>query len=175
MRRLLFLMPIAAFLVVGLLFYSGLNQGPPELLPSPLIGKSAPDFMLPAMDAGTPGFARADLGAGHVTVVNFWASWCAPCRVEQPILEALAAQKGVALYGIVYKDEPAKARAFLDELGNPFSRLIVDASGRSAIDWGVTGVPETFVVDGKGIIRQHYSGALTQEDLVGRILPAFGK
>jgi cytochrome c biogenesis protein CcmG/thiol:disulfide interchange protein DsbE len=171
MNRLLFFVPVVVAIGLGWLFYAGLNGRPPEVLPSPLIGKPAPDFTLPAMDAATPGFTRADLAAGHPTVVNFWASWCAPCRVEQPVLEALAAQKGVALYGVVYKDEADKSRGFLDELGNPFSRLIADANGRSAIDWGVTGVPETFVIDGQGIIRQHYSGALTEEDLQ-RILAA---
>ena len=102
---------------------------------------------------------------GKLLWVDFWASWCAPCRVEQPALKDLAKRPGITLYGVAYKDTPEKARAFLDELGNPFARIVADVPGRAAIDWGVTGVPETFVIDGLGVIRQHYSGALSDDDL----------
>lgn len=175
MRRLLFVLPILAFAGLAALFWKGLSGPPPSTLPSPLIGRPAPGIALPPLDAAVHGFDRADLAAGHPTLVNFWASWCAPCREEHPLLMALAAEKGIALYGVAYKDTPDKARAYLDDLGNPFARVDADMVGRVSIDWGVTGVPETFVVDGAGIVRAHYAGALTQEVLARVILPALGK
>jgi cytochrome c biogenesis protein CcmG, thiol:disulfide interchange protein DsbE len=170
MRRLLFVVPVVAAGLLAMLFYVSLSGPPPSELPSPLVGKPAPIFILPAL-AGAQGFTRGDLAQGHATLVNFWASWCAPCRVEHPLLAALAAQKNIALYGMAWKNKPGQARAFLDELGNPFTRIDVDENGRASIDWGVTGVPETFVVDGNGIIRAHYAGPLTPEVLSQIILP----
>lgn len=171
MRRLIFLVPIVAFVGLAWLFYAGLQEGPPSALPSPLIGKPAPNFVLPPLDGESPGFTRADLANGHPTVINFWASWCAPCRVEHPQLRALG-DRGVTLYGVAYKDTAEKARGFLNEMTNPFARIVADANGRAAIDWGVSGVPETFVIDGQGIVRLHYSGALTEQVIVDLILPA---
>lgn len=173
MKALRFVVPVIVLAGLAALFYSGLQSGPPGELPSPLIGKPAPNFSLPALDSHTHGFARADL-QGHPTIVNFWASWCPPCRVEHPMLMALARERGVVLYGVAYKDAPEKARAFLDELGNPFARVAMDRAGRVAIDWGVTGAPETFVVDAQGTVRAHVSGALTPEIFERVIRPALG-
>ena len=172
MKRLFFLVPVLIFVALAGLLYVGLFQGPPSLLPSPLVGKPAPEIALPALDAQAASFARAELGQGHPVIINFWASWCAPCRIEHSTLESLAAREGVTLYGVAYKDDPEKSRAFLTELGNPFGKINQDRDGRVAIDWGVTGVPETFVVDGKGVIRVHYAGPLNEELLQRLILPA---
>ncbi|HXJ03266.1 MAG TPA: DsbE family thiol:disulfide interchange protein [Micropepsaceae bacterium] len=172
MKRLFFLIPIVIFLGLAGLLFIGLFQGPPSLLPSPLVGKPAPDIALPALDAQASNFTRAELGQGKPIIINFWASWCVPCRLEHSTLEALAKRNGVTLYGVDYKDEPEKARAFLSELGNPFGKINQDKDGRVAIDWGVTGVPETFVVDSAGVIRMHYAGPLTDEVLDRLVLPA---
>jgi cytochrome c biogenesis protein CcmG/thiol:disulfide interchange protein DsbE len=128
-------------------------------LPSALIDRPVPDFSLPGLDgAGVPGLATADLG-GHVALINVFASWCLPCKAEHPVLAALA-KDGVAIYGINYKDKAQDARAWLAQLGNPYRRIGVDATGRTAIDWGVYGVPETFVVDAKGRIRYRHVGPI---------------
>ena len=175
MKRLFFLVPVVIFVGLAWLLYIGLFQGPPSLLPSPLVGKLAPDISLPALDAQAQNFDRAELGQGHPIIVNFWASWCVPCRLEHATLEALAARKGITLYGVDYKDKPEDARAFLTELGNPFGKINEDRDGRVAIDWGVTGVPETFVIDSKGIIRVHYAGPLNDQLVERLILPALEK
>ncbi len=109
--------------------------------------------------------------AKEPVLVDFWASWCAPCRVEAPVLKDMAERRGLTLYGVVYKDEPAKARAFLAELGNPFAKIVDDPDGRVGIDWGVYGVPETFVVDRQGRIAYKHIGALTPEVLNETVLP----
>jgi cytochrome c biogenesis protein CcmG/thiol:disulfide interchange protein DsbE len=171
-KRLFFLVPVVIFVGLAWLLYIGLFQGPPSALPSPLVGKSAPDISLPALDAQAQNFNRAELGQGRPIIVNFWASWCAPCRIEHSTLEALAARKDITLYGVDYKDKPEDARAFLSELGNPFGKINEDRDGRVAIDWGVTGVPETFVIDSKGIIRVHYAGPLNDQVVERLILPA---
>jgi len=180
MMRLFYLVPIAIFVVLGGLLYKSLFLGPPSELPSPLVGKTAPAIALPGLDATAQNFTRQELAGGRPTIVNFWASWCTPCRLEHPALMALAARKGITLYGVDYEDRPPRgspesARAFLDELGNPFGKIDRDSDGRAGIDWGITGVPETFVIDGKGVIRVHYAGPLTDEVLNRLILPALGK
>jgi cytochrome c biogenesis protein CcmG/thiol:disulfide interchange protein DsbE len=171
-KRLFYLVPVLVFVGLAVLFWAGLNGSPPSALPSPLVGKPAPDIALPALDAEAESFTRTELAKGRPTIINFWASWCAPCRIEHSTLEALAAKGGVALYGVNYKDDAKAARGFLKELGNPFGKINTDLDGRVAIDWGVTGVPETFVVDGNGVIRVHYAGPLTQNVLERLILPA---
>jgi cytochrome c biogenesis protein CcmG, thiol:disulfide interchange protein DsbE len=172
-RRLLYIVPVA---VVGALLWAFavfLQQGPPGFLPSALVGKPAPEFTLPPLDQAAS-FTSAELAQGRPTVINFFASWCTPCRVEHPTLQAMAARGDITLYGIDYKDDPVKARAFLEELGNPFGKINVDRDGRVAIDFGVTGVPETFVIDGNGIIKAHYAGPLSDSVVRGLILPALG-
>ena len=159
--------PIAVFAALALLFWRGL-AGDPSELPSVLIGKPVPDLVLPPLeDLSVPGFDTAALKTGQVTVVNVWASWCAPCRQEHPLLGKLAKRTDIRLYGINYKDEPENARRFLGTLGNPFAAIGVDAEGRTAVDWGVYGVPETFIVDGSGIIRYKWIGPLTADGIEG--------
>jgi cytochrome c biogenesis protein CcmG/thiol:disulfide interchange protein DsbE len=133
--------------------------------------------VLPALeglsDGARPidGFASADLAVGEVSVVNFWASWCAPCVQEHPVLVALKEQTGVRLFGVNYKDQAATARRFLGRYGNPFTAVGVDANGRAAIDWGVTGMPETFIINGQGEIVYKHIGPISPEVLDGKIIP----
>ena len=169
MRRSIFLLPVALFAVLLVAFAMGLNHDP-TLLPSALIDRPAPDFNLPGLIDPAQGLARKDLGGG-VTLVNFFASWCAPCREEQPALMVLARQPGITLDGIAYKDKPAASRHFLDNIGNPYHRIGIDQDGTAAIDFGVYGVPETYVVDGSGHIRYRHVGPLTEQDVDRKILP----
>jgi cytochrome c biogenesis protein CcmG/thiol:disulfide interchange protein DsbE len=175
LTRALYILPVVALLALAVFFFISLNGPPPDQLPSMLVDKPAPEVALPALDAATQAFSSADLRAGHVSVVNVWASWCVPCRAEAPALQALAQQQGIALYSIVYKDTPDKARAFLNDVGNPFSRIDLDASGSAGIEWGIYGVPETFVIDGRGIVRFRYPGPLVGNTLSDTILPAIAR
>jgi cytochrome c biogenesis protein CcmG/thiol:disulfide interchange protein DsbE len=159
------LLPLVAFAGLAALFGLGL-LGDPSKVPSALIGKPVPEFSLPPLDGATrdgrpvPGLATADLKTGELTLVNIWASWCVPCRDEHPLLLALA-QEGVRIVGVNYKDEPENALRFLGALGTPFAAIGSDRAGRATLDWGVYGVPETFVVDGDGRIRYKHIGPLT--------------
>jgi cytochrome c biogenesis protein CcmG/thiol:disulfide interchange protein DsbE len=172
-KRLVYVVPVLAFAVLAFFLFKSLVMPPPDVLPSALINRPAPGITLPAMDAATPGFTRADLARGHVTVVNFFASWCVPCRAESAQLMALSRMPGITLFGIDYEErEPGAGRAFLNEMGNPFIRLVADAHGKGGIEWGVYGVPETYVVDGKGVVRFKLVGALTAEALKHQLLPA---
>jgi cytochrome c biogenesis protein CcmG/thiol:disulfide interchange protein DsbE len=168
MRRLLFLVPAALFAVLAGYFGLGLSRDP-SLLPSALLGKPAPAFSLLAL-GDKPGLATADLG-GRVTLVNFFASWCVPCRVEHPLLMRLKQEGRIALYGIDYKDKPDEAGRLLAQLGDPYRRIGVDSDGRTAIDFGVYGVPETYVIDKDGHIRYRQVGPITPEDYERKILP----
>jgi cytochrome c biogenesis protein CcmG/thiol:disulfide interchange protein DsbE len=166
-RNLFLLVPVAAFAALALLFYKGLS-GDPSTLPSALINKPVPAFTLQAVDQlGVPGLADTELKSGQVTVVNIWASWCVPCRQEHPVLMELAKRKDIRLVGINNKDEPANARRFLGALGQPFAAVGADRDGRVTIDWGGYGVPETFIVDGKGMIRHKHVGPLSAADITG--------
>jgi cytochrome c biogenesis protein CcmG, thiol:disulfide interchange protein DsbE len=168
-RKLIFLLPAAAFAALLIVFAVGLGHDP-HLLPSALIDRPAPNFVLPPLYEGTDGLARKDL-AGRVTLVNFFASWCAPCREEQPELMTLAHRPEVTLDGIAYKDKPEDSRRFLDRLGNPYSHVGVDSDGTTAIDFGVYGVPETYVIDGSGRIRYRHVGPLTADDVKAKLFP----
>jgi cytochrome c biogenesis protein CcmG/thiol:disulfide interchange protein DsbE len=170
-RRLIHLLPLAVFAVVVAYFLAALWSGrDPALVPSALIDKPAPAFDLPGLSDGEPGFARADLD-GAVSLVNFFASWCVPCRAEHPILMRLAREEGVRLFGVAYKDKPEAARAFLAELGNPFTRVGVDPTGRTSIEFGVYGVPESYVIDRGGHVRMRHVGAIVPAVLEKDILP----
>ena len=175
MRWLLYVIPAACFaLLAGILFYALRQEAaaPGGILPSALIGKPVPALAIPPLDGQTQGFGPRELGSGHVTVVNVFASWCAPCHSEAPMLARLAGRPDFALYGMVQKDTPAKVRAFLAENGNPFARIGLDADGRAGIEWGVYGVPETFVIDGHGVVRARFVGEITQDVLTRQLLPA---
>lgn len=175
MKRLLYLLPGLAFAGLLYLFFHSLNGAPPDELPSALIGRAAPATNLPPLDAGAMAFDSRDFRKGHVTVLNVWASWCVPCRAEAPALADLSQRRGIALYGLVYKDRPVAAREFLREVGNPFSRIDIDSSGRAGIEWGIYGVPETFVIDPHGIVRLRFAGPITDESLDKVIWPAIGR
>lgn len=173
MKRLVYLLPVLAFLVIAGFLYRSLFLVPAQVaLPSVLIDKPAPPIALPPLP-GHPGFSRADLAAGEVTVVNFFASWCPPCRLEGPELMKLSQRTGFRLVGVAYKDKPEATQDFLNITGNPFSAIVADQQGQAAIDWGVTAAPETFVIDAKGVIRFKYNiGPLTPEVVRDQLLPA---
>jgi cytochrome c biogenesis protein CcmG/thiol:disulfide interchange protein DsbE len=162
-RRLLLWAPALIFVVIGAVLAIGLTRDP-EVLPSVLVGKPAPAFDLPPIPGRDDhGFSRADLG-GQPMLVNVFASWCIPCRVEHPVLSGLA-QEGVVLQGINYKDAPADVKAWLNELGDPFQHIGSDRNGRAGIEFGVYGVPETFVIDGDGQIVYRQVGPVQPQDL----------
>lgn len=172
--RLTFILPIAGFLflavVFGIYLYQvGVGGKVVSDLPSALIDKPAPTFDLPTIEGKPGGFSSKQL-AGSVSLVNIWASWCAPCRVEHPLLMRLA-KEGITIHGINYKDKPDAARAFLDTLGNPFASLGADRNGRAVIDWGVYGYPETFVIDKAGHVRYRHIGPIMAHDLTEKIYP----
>ncbi len=180
-RTILVLLPLVAFAGLAALFFIRLESGvDPELIPSALVGKPAPDFDLPPLDGlaangqPIPGLKRADL-VGHVSLVNVFASWCGPCRQEHAELAALAKDTRFRLVGIDYKDKPENARRFLDELGNPYAAIGVDARGRTGIDWGVYGVPETFIVGPDGVIRYKFIGPIGEEGLATMLKPEIEK
>ncbi|HEY8262592.1 MAG TPA: DsbE family thiol:disulfide interchange protein [Methylosinus sp.] len=181
-RKLALFAPLVAFLLLAVLFFFRLFAGDASRLPSALIGKQAPVFALPALP-GFPGvraLASDDLRQGHVSLVNVFASWCAPCRDEHAQLIALAkdsrlAERGVALSGLAYKDDPANARRFLEEVGNPYGAIGVDLAGQVAIDFGVYGVPETFVIRGDGTIAYKFIGPLTRQALEATLMPEIEK
>lgn len=174
--RLSALVPIAVVALLAVVFLVALFDGGDDTLPSHLVGKPAPDFALErlAPAAGvvatsgtepgdeTAGLTTAMLSRGEPVLVNFWASWCAPCRVEHPVFMRLAGE-GVPIFGVNYKDEPDNALRFLRALGDPYERIGRDATGRTAIDWGVYGVPETYVVSGQGIVMGRHVGPVTPE------------
>lgn len=166
------LIPAGVFLVMAGLFLIAVFRGDPSRLPSALIGRSVPEFSLPPIPGvDRPGLASSDFGNGQPVIVNVWASWCVPCRDEYPVLSALKRMTKAPIYGLNYKDSAEGARGFLEELGNPFTRIGADTKGRVSIDWGVYGVPETYIVDGKGHIAYKHVGPLTPEVVDSEILP----
>jgi cytochrome c biogenesis protein CcmG/thiol:disulfide interchange protein DsbE len=170
MRKALYLLPLLAFLVLVTWFALALRPNyDPQTLPSAMIDQPAPAFDLAALNGG----ANLSLSGlkGQVVLVNFFASWCVPCRIEQPILMRLAKQDHVALYGIDYKDQPAAAKRVLAELGDPYRAIGLDADGITGINFGVYGVPETYVIDKNGQIRKRFVGPLTEQSLQQELLP----
>lgn len=172
-RRILVFLPVLLFLGLAAVFFMRLeSDGDLTSIPSALIGQKAPATSLPALPGlGLPGLDSGDF-EGRVTLVNVWASWCAPCREEHPVLMELAKDRRFAISGLNYKDQPENARRFLGNLGNPFGAVGVDEAGRTAIDWGVYGVPETFVVGRKGDILYKHVGPLTPDAVTAHLMPA---
>ncbi|MGH6931345.1 MAG: DsbE family thiol:disulfide interchange protein [Dongiaceae bacterium] len=170
-RRLAFHLPILLFAIVAGYLVVALQPGrDPTVLPSALFGKIAPAISLPPLLRDLPGIFPADL-KGRVVLVNFFASWCIPCRAEHPLLLRLARDEQVEVLGIAYKNKPEQARDYLLELGNPYSRVGLDESGRAGIEFGIYGVPETFVIDQDGIIRYREAGPLTTQLVEEYLLP----
>ncbi len=169
MTRARFLIPLALFVVLVAFLAIGLRLNP-RYVPSPLIGKPAPDFTLPDVKDPDKTVSRKDL-LGKVTLVNVWASWCVSCRAEHPLWVALARSGKVAIYGINYKDRREDALRWLELYGDPYIASAFDQDGRVAIEWGVYGTPETFVVDKAGIIRYKQVGPVTEEVLNKKLLP----
>ena len=172
------LLPVVIFAVIALFFAVALTSGDPSKIPSTMIGKPVPQTSFAPLDGllaegkSVPGFTNMDLAKGKVSIVNFWASWCAQCVEEHPLLAELKMASGADLYGVDYKDEASAARRYLGRYGNPYTVVGTDAVGRASIDWGVYGMPETFIVDGKGAIVYKHVGALSPESIKDKILPA---
>jgi cytochrome c biogenesis protein CcmG/thiol:disulfide interchange protein DsbE len=175
-RNWLAVLPLVVFAGLAAIFLIQLRSGQDSsFVPSVLIGREAPATNLPPL-AGSdlPGLASADF-KGHITLVNVWASWCAPCREEQPLLMKLKGDPRFRLTGLNYKDKPGNALRFLGEMGNPFAAIGVDANGRTAIDWGVYGVPETYLVGKDGRILYKHVGPFTEQSIAGELMPAIEK
>lgn len=160
------LIVMAGFIGAG---YFAMQQNDPNDMPTALAGKEAPPVQLEQLGAAMP-FSDADLRDGKIKLVNFWASWCAPCRVEHPNLIGLK-QDGIEIMGVNWKDTPDKAQAFLDEMGSPYAKLGADPRNKMGLDWGVAGVPETFVVDGEGRIVMRIAGPLTADVITQKVDP----
>lgn len=169
--QLMAMIPLVLFIALLALVAAPLLRGTdPAKLESAMIGRAMPDFVAPSVLPEQPGLARADL-LGKPAVVNFFASWCVPCQAEQPLLTRLASETNVPVFGISYKDTPAATIAWLEKHGNPFRAVADDRDGRIAIEWGVYGVPETYVIDAAGVIRYRHVGPLLPADLEKTILP----
>jgi cytochrome c biogenesis protein CcmG, thiol:disulfide interchange protein DsbE len=178
-RNLLALAPLLIFGALAALFFARLFAGDAARIPSALIGQSAPPLDLPALDGGA-GLKDSDLRQGHVSVINIFASWCLPCHEEHAVLLDLAADKalaakGVRLIGVAQKDDPENVRRFLGAKGNPYASIGVDRDGRAGIDWGVYGVPETFIVKGDGAIAFKLVGPISAETLASVVRPQIEK
>lgn len=175
------LVPILIFAGLALVFMVGLQSGDPSKLPSALIGKQAPTLDLPALEGlsknnvAMPGLASGELTGGGVTVLNVFASWCGPCRDEHPQLVELAKRTDIRVIGLNYKDQRENAVRFLNTLGNPYAAVGVDATGRTAVDWGVYGVPETFVINDEGKIVYKFTGPISPSKLTQELVPAIEK
>ena len=161
---------VAGFTVLA---FVGLQRENPNELPSTLEGRAAPAVEVTPL-GNKKLFKDSDLRGEGVKLVNFWASWCAPCRVEHPNLEKLT-QQGITIYGVNYKDKPGNALKFLNDLGDPYAAIGADEAGRMALNWGVYGVPETYVIDGNGQILLRFAGPITERAMQNQILPAIEK
>jgi cytochrome c biogenesis protein CcmG/thiol:disulfide interchange protein DsbE len=168
-RYLRYLVPLAIFFILALFLFRGLSLDP-KRVPSPLVGKPMPEFSLPRLQDPAATLSDSDL-KGKVSVLNIWATWCVSCRAEHEVLLQLANIGSVDIYGLNYKDERAKAQQWLRQLGDPYLANAFDADGRTGIDWGVYGAPETFIMDKQGMIRHKHIGPLTVDALNSTILP----
>ena len=173
MRALKFVLPLAIFLAIGAFLYRGLDRDPREI-PSPLIGKPAPEFELPLLGELTKTWSPGQM-RGQVWLLNVWGSWCTACQVEHPLLLELARNKTVPLVGLAWKDMPDNSKAWLTKLGDPYTKTVLDFKGKVAIDYGVYGAPETFLIDKQGVVRYKHVGPISREVLDTRLLPALAK
>ncbi len=164
-----FAVPLALFFVMAIFLGIGLKLNPRDI-PSPLINKPAPEFSLPVLSESEQSLTKQQM-MGKVWLFNVWASWCVSCRAEHPVFNELAAMNVVSIIGLNYKDEPKDAMRWLAQLGNPYEASIIDREGRTGIDYGVYGVPETFVIDKKGIVRYKHTGPITMNDVNTVLLP----
>lgn len=170
-RAALVVLPLVVLVGLVAVFATSIDRDP-GLVRSVLIGKPVPQFTLPPVDElDVPGFSSEDF-SGEATLVNVFASWCVPCRAEHPLLKSIKAETGIRLYGMNQVDAPENARAFLAELGNPYDAVGADRDRRVSIDWGVYGVPETFVVDANGVITYKHVGPMTPETIEREVIPA---
>ncbi len=169
MRALRFILPAAVFAVIAWFLLAGLDRNPREI-PSPLIGKPAPDFSLPVTHDLARTWSPQAL-RGKVWLLNVWGSWCAACQIEHPVLNDLARTGEIPIVGLAWKDMPENSIAWLRRLGNPYSVVVSDVQGRVGIDYGVYGAPETFLIAGAGIIRFKHVGPVTPELLQTKLLP----
>ena len=175
MRRLFFLLPIAIVAALVALFWIGLDpKRDKSVLPSALVGNPAPVVDLPGLADGAPRLTLTQF-KGQLVAVNFFASWCLPCRAEHPLLEQVSAEFGVPVIGIAWKDKPEASRAFLRDLGDPYAATGTDQNGRTGIDFGITGVPETFLVGADGIVLYRFAGPLSPEGLREQLAPAIAE
>ncbi len=164
-----FLTPLLIFAVLAIFLAIGLNLNPREI-PSPFIDKPAPSFALQTLEDPSRTLSTADL-KGQIWLLNVWASWCVSCRAEHPVMNRLAERKLAVIIGLNYKDEPDAAKNWLAKLGNPYDVSVLDMEGLTGIDWGVYGVPETFVIDKQGIVRYKHTGPVTDKDIEMTFLP----
>ena len=175
MRRLFFLLPIAIVAALVALFWIGLDpKRDKSVLPSALVGNPAPVVDLPGLADGAPRLTLTQF-KGQLVAVNFFASWCLPCRAEHPLLEQVSVEFGVPVIGIAWKDKPEASRAFLRDLGDPYAATGTDQNGRTGIDFGITGVPETFLVGADGIVLYRFAGPLSPEGLREQLAPAIAE
>ena len=170
-KRLIFLLPVVGFIAIAaVIAYFMLSGRDPKIIPSALINKPVPEFSLPSIDGAAGALGTAHL-RGKVSLLNVFASWCIPCKVEHPQITRLGKVPDIALYGLNYKDKADEAKAWLVRMGNPYHRIGADTDGRAGIEWGVYGVPETFIVDATGRIRYKHVGPVMPRDLEEIILP----
>jgi cytochrome c biogenesis protein CcmG/thiol:disulfide interchange protein DsbE len=170
--RLLYLLPLLTLLIMaGFFGWSLLSGRDPESIGSVMVNRPAPHLGVPSLRAGELPLADDLLHAGKPVLVNFFASWCAPCLAEHPLMTRLKEREGVTIVGIAWKNKPDEARAWLQRLGDPFKAVGYDLDGKLALDWGLSGVPETFLIDAQGIVRLHFRAPITETDLKQRILP----
>ncbi|MEN2976866.1 DsbE family thiol:disulfide interchange protein [Tistrella bauzanensis] len=170
LRRLIYVLPVLVFVALAAVFMTGLELDP-RAVPSGRIDKPVPAFDLPPIEGRDEGLSAADLADGRPVLVNFFASWCVPCLAEHPQLMKMAREEGVRIVGVNYKDRPEDARRWLDRHGDPYAQIGADLDGRTGIEFGISGVPETFVIDGRGHIIAQHIGVLTAEALETRIRP----
>ena len=171
MNRLLFVLPLLTLAILaGFFGWSLISGRDPASIGSVMVGRPAPRLAAPALRPGEPPLDEGLLKMGKPVLVNFFASWCAPCLAEHPLFERLKSREGVTIIGVAWKDKPEATRAWLARLGDPFAHIGTDQDGTLALDWGLSGVPETYLIDARGIVRLHFRGPLTERDL-GTILP----